>query len=923
VAQGILVNRNDSWLIARRGLPILLACLLALPALAQTREQLEIFQSLPADQQRMILEEMSKRNPGRNQPAALQAAPTQDSEKASAPDDGQSLLPGFLEFEELRLRAGDYLLISVAPLQEGAEVPGSGTNDQRSLAEFREQLLAGNPYRLDPTGRLELPGSLFIVLAGLTSDEAKRRLDAEPKLGSLEFRIAMLPVEPELRPFGYDMFKADEGAELNQFVPETAIPVPANYVVGPGDTLELQLIGEDGGYFSLTVGRDGTVDVPEIGPVAVAGLRFAAAKETIEKQVAEQLIGIRANVTIGALRSIQVFVLGEAVRPGSHTVGGLATITHALIASGGVRPIGSLRNIQLKRNGQVVRRLDLYDLLLDGDSSHDDRLQPGDVIFIPPVGLTVGVSGEVRRPAIYELPEGAVASELLRLAGGLTPEADPRTGRLERVDRRLNRTIVDVDLTTGPGRDLPLQAGDMIRVERIRDIFEGSVQLAGHVHRPGSVQHRPGMRLTDLIGSIDELKPFTDLHYVLIRRESGPSRTVSVVSANLALAFKDPQSPANVILQSRDQVHVFDLASRRERVVTPIMKDLERQSSLDQPLRVVTIGGRVTVPGQYPLSENMTVSELLRAGGGLAEAAYGGEAELTRYEIVDGERRQTELIRINLADVVAGVAAADVLLQPYDYLIVKEMPDWRERESVSIEGEVRFPGTYPVKRGETLREVVARAGGLTDLAFAEGSVFTRRELREREQRQFVVMRERLQRELALLSLEQAQSGIGASDAMAAGQQVLADLESTQAVGRLVISLQSVLTAEPGSIGDIVLKDGDRLMVPRMTQEVTVIGEVQYASSHLLQPGVGHQDYVARAGGTTRRADEGRTFVIRADGSVAQTGGSAWFAGGAEVRPGDTIVVPINPHQMRPLTFWTSITQILYNIAIAVAAVNSF
>lgn len=917
------MNRIDPWLILRRGLPFVLACLLALPVLAQTQQQIEIFKSLPADQQRLILEEMAKRNAGQMQPATPQATPQLETGTGSEIGDGSLLFPDFSESEDPRLQAGDYLLLSVDDLQEDDEEAALGANDRRSLAEFRDSLLAGNPFRLDSTGRLSLPGSIYIVLAGLTADEAKRRLDAEPKLSNLKFRIAILPVEPELRPFGYDIFGAPDREVMNNFAPETAIPVPANYVVGPGDTLELQLIGEEGGYFSLTVGRDGTVDVPEIGPVAVAGLRFAAAKETIEKQVAEQLIGIRANVTIGALRSIQIFVLGEAVRPGSHTVGGLATITHALFASGGIRPIGSLRNIQLKRNGQVVQRLDLYDLLLSGDSSGDQRLQPGDVIFIPPVGLTVGISGEVRRPAIYELSEGAIASELLRLAGGLTPEADPRTGRLERVDRQLNRTVVDLDLTAESGKGQRLQAGDMIRIERIRDIFEGSVVLAGHVHRPGGVQYRPGMRLTDLIGSLDELKPFTDQHYVLIRRESGPMREVSVISADLSRAFEEPQSAANVLLQPRDQVNVFDLASRRERVVTPIIKELERQSSLGQPLQAVTIGGRVTVPGQYPLSDNMTVSELLRAGGGLDEAAYGGEAELTRYEIVDGERRQTELIRVNLADVVAGVASADVPLRPYDYLIVKEMPDWRERESVTIEGEVRFPGVYPVKRGETLREVVARAGGLTELAFAEGSVFTRRELREREQRQFAVMSERLQRELALLSLEQAQSGIGASDAMAAGQQVLADLESTEAVGRLVINLQGVLAAEPGSIGDIVLKDGDRLVVPRMTQEVTVIGEVQYASSHLLQAGLDHHDYVARAGGTTRRADESRTFVIRADGSVAQTGSSAWFAGGAEVRPGDTIVVPINPHQMRPLTFWTSITQILYNIAIAVAAVNSF
>jgi polysaccharide biosynthesis/export protein len=196
-----------------------------------------------------------------------------------------------------------------------------------------------------------------------------------------------------LRPFGYDLF----ANVPTTFAPATDIPVPADYVVGPGDTLEVLLIGQRGGQFTLTVGRDGVVDFPELGPIAVAGMRFASAKDLLEQRVAEQMIGMRANVSMGALRSIQVFVLGEAAQPGSYTVSGLSTITNALFASGGVKPIGSLRNIQLKRSGQVVRTLDLYDLLLNGDTSNDARLLPGDVIFIPPVGITVAITGEVPR----------------------------------------------------------------------------------------------------------------------------------------------------------------------------------------------------------------------------------------------------------------------------------------------------------------------------------------------------------------------------------------------------------------------------------------------------------------------------------------------------------------------------------------------
>jgi protein involved in polysaccharide export with SLBB domain len=341
----------------------------------------------------------------------------------------------------------------------------------------------------------------------------------------------------------------------------------------------------------------------------------------------------------------------------------------------------------------------------------------------------------------------------------------------------------------------------------------------------------------------------------------------------------------------------------------------------------VSVGGRVKVPGQYPLEAGMTVRDLVRAAGGLDQAAYQGEAELARYEVLDGAQRQTAVVNLDLARLMGGDPAADVTLQPYDHLVVKEVQDWREQESITLAGEVRFPGTYPIKRGETLRSVLARAGGLTDLAFPQGSVFTRAELREREQRHMTVLAERLQRELAAVSLEAAQVGDKGDTAqtLAAGQALLADLRATQAVGRLVIDLDNVLAVAQSSPADIMVKDGDRLVVPRATQEVSVIGEVQNSTSHLYQAGLSRDDYIARSGGTTQRADRKRTFIIRANGEVVAATGSSWFTrGGAqEVRPGDTVVVPLNAQQVRPLTMWTSVTQILYNIAVAVAAVNSF
>jgi polysaccharide export outer membrane protein len=243
---------------------------------------------------------------------------------------------------------------------------------------------------------------------------------------------------------------------------------------------------------------------------------------------------------------------------------------------------------------------------------------------------------------------------------------------------------------------------------------------------------------------------------------------------------------------------------------------------------------------------------------------------------------------------------------------------------VEVQGEVRFPGRYPIQRGETLKSVVQRAGGITNLSFARGAVFTRETLKERERRQIEDLTKRMQMDLAQVSLMTAQESRGdAAQALAVGQQLLANLKDAEPVGRLVIDLNKSMDAAPGAAEDIVLKDGDRLLVPRTTQEVTVIGEVQSPTSHLFAENLARADYIELSGGTTQRADKSRIYVVRADGSVV-SGGNSWFSGtGATIEPGDTVVVPLDAERMRALPLWTAVTTIIYNLAVAVAAVNSF
>ena len=425
--------------------------------------------------------------------------------------------------------------------------------------------------------------------------------------------------------------------------------------------------------------------------------------------------------------------------------------------------------------------------------------------------------------------------------------------------------------------------------------------------------------------SVDDLKPNADLHYLLIRRELPPDDRIVVLSADLAAALRAPGSTADVSLMPRDRITAFDLQSSRDRVIQPLIEDLKLQSNSGSPEAVVRIEGKAKVPGEYPFEAGMTVRDLVRAGGSLSDAAYEGNAELTRYKVITGETRKAELIEVNLAAVMRGDPAANIRLEPFDSLSIKEVQAWGEQEEVTLRGEVKFPGKYAIKRGETLRSVVTRAGGLSDFAFPEGAVFTREELKDREQKQLDMLAVRMQNDIAFLALQSAAANQAqAGTALSVGQSLLTQLRATKAVGRLVIDLQRTMQAPRRIDMDVILRDGDELIVPKFQQEVTVIGEVQSATSHLYRPDLSRDDYIGMSGGKTRRADGGRIYVVRANGSVVINNGNRWYhSRSVQIKPGDTIVVPLDAEHLPLLPLWQAVTTIIYNVAIAAAAVHSF
>jgi len=883
-----------------------------------TPEQQAMLDQLPPAQRQQALDALEQLQQQSSQTDAPVSARDEVTPIPGLEEDPLAILQQ--EVEEPGAEGGSRLVIEFEPRLDLERHELNAIENDPAL----KRIIGSQYFELDDRGVLAIPGLPSIALLGLSQESIEARLGAEPALKPFDVSVYLLDVESEaeegLEPFGYDVF----GSRATGFRPVTAGPVPPDYVLGPGDTIRVQLFGNVNGIYEFEVSRDGILNLPELGPITVAGLPFSEFRQDLNRRVEEMLIGTQVSVTMGQLRTIQIFVLGDANWPGSYVVSSLSTISSALYSSGGISEIGSLRRVQLKRNGRVVTSLDLYDLLLRGDTSGDQRLQPGDVIFIPPVGDTVGVAGAVRRPAIYELRGETSADEIIKLAGGLRAVAYPAAGRIERIDEQNRRIVVSVNLESSDGAGKKLLDGDTLYVPKVLSRLQASVMLAGHVQRPGAVELRSGMRLTDLISSADQLLPGADTGYILIRREDDQNRAY-VASASLLEAWANPGSDENVMLRARDTVHVFSLAFGRQRIIQPLLEELNLQARVGEPFGEVSISGSVKAPGIYPLEDGMRVSDLIRAGGQLAEEAYTLRAELARYEIVDGEFRNSEVIDIDLDAILSGNRNADVYLQEHDNVRISTVPDWDNLWSITLEGEVKFPGSYRIRNGETLRQVLERAGGLTDSAFPEGAVFLRESLRLREQEQIDVLARRLEADIATLSLE-ARDTSGAQT-LETGESLLRQLREVEAVGRLVIDLEQLAarTTAAELVNDVELRDGDRLLVPKQSQEVTVLGETQQNTSHLFQSGLSRDDYIDMSGGLTRRADKGRIYVVRASGAVVAGNRSRWFGRrqGADLRPGDTIVVPLDTDRIRPLTFWTNVTQILYQSALAVAAVQTF
>ncbi|MGI2173241.1 SLBB domain-containing protein [Shewanella ulleungensis] len=715
--------------------------------------------------------------------------------------------------------------------------------------------------------------------------------------------------EQQLKPFGYDLFAGSP----TTFAPVSDVPVPAEYMVGPGDTINVQLYGKENNNYQLMVGRDGAVQFPDLGPISLVGLSFSEARTLLQDKIAQSMIGINSNITMGELRSIRIFVAGDAYKPGSYTVSSLSTITQALFISGGINQIGSLRNIQLKRSGKTVGSLDLYDLLMRGDASGDKRLQSGDVVFIPSAGGTVSVMGEVRRPAIYELKHNETMADVIKMASGLNPGAFPKASVVERFSDKAVKTVINVDLTAQNGLSTTVKNGDVLNVKSASNRIDNAITIAGAVIRPGKYQWVNQIKVADLLPSIwGNLTITADLDYSLLVREINQRGDIEVQRIALGRAIAEPFSEFNVVLQPRDTLLVFDYEDR-EKLLKPIVEQLKKQSRFGDAAKLVNINGNVRFPGQYPLTTNANVTELLIAAGGLEEGSYTMSAELTRQVVSQQDGVKIEHQQLNLNELLHD-SSANIALQSRDILTVRMLPDWQETRWVTIKGEVKFPGTYSIQRGETLKDVIARAGSYTTDAALKSAVFLRQSVKEKEQLELVKLSDELRREIAAKALTKDTPTVGYADA----QLMLKELENVKVAGRLVVDLNAIaLNIDEANLD---LEDGDALYIPPKNQTISVMGQVQHPSTHRFKDGVTFDQYLSLSGGPRKRADDDRIYIIKADGSVAMPNESSWFTSNNQMEPGDTIIVPLDTEYKDSLTLWGQVTTIIYNSAIAVAAV---
>lgn len=662
------------------------------------------------------------------------------------------------------------------------------------------------------------------------------------------------------------------------------LPAGPDYVLGPGDGIEINLWGGVSQRIARIVDREGKVVLPEAGPVVVAGLTLQQAQNMIRDALVPQFRNAQVDISITKLRTVRVYVVGDVQRPGAYDISSLSTPLNALCAAGGPTAFGSLRTVRHYRGKELIREVDLYDFLLHGVRADTDRMQAGDTILVPPVSAQISVAGMVQRPAVYEIREEKMLSDVLELAGGVRVIAALQSITVERIEAHAKRVTLSVELPVDRGPEavrealssFPIQNGDRVIVAPILSYREKTIYVEGHVFRPGRYPYREDMTLTDVIRSYQDLLPEPAEHAEIIRLKP-PDYSPETIPFNLSevLIGDDP-----IKLQPADTIRIFG------------------RYEIDPPK--VSVKGEVLRPGVYPLSHGMTAGDLVKMAGGFKRSAVTESADLASYDVKNGQKLSVKHMTVAIGRAVNdGDGAVDIRLKAGDIITIHQLAGWNDiGASITISGEVNHPGIYSIQEGERLSSVIKRAGGFRSTAYPAGAVLERAQVRELEEKS----RQELIRQIesASAGARMKPSANGKEDAavlqgiVQQQQEMLHKLRTQPATGRLVIKISTDIEKWENTPLDIEVRAGDVLAIPKRPNFVMVAGQVYNPTAITYVPGKEAGWYLRQAGGENQLAEGKDIFLVRANGSVVGRNSGQWYKTNVlsiKMQPGDVLMVP--------------------------------
>ena len=666
--------------------------------------------------------------------------------------------------------------------------------------------------------------------------------------------------------FGHDIFNQKA---LN-FEPSMNLATPQNYVLGPGDQVIVDIYGASQKSMQLTISPDGEVTVPGYGPIYVSGMTVAAANSKIRSTVGSRYSSSNVKVSVGRTRTIMVNVMGEVSTPGTYHLSAFSTVFHALYMAGGINDIGTLRNIKVYRNGNLVTIVDIYEYILNGRLAGNIPLQEGDVIQVGTYDCLVGITGNVKRSMFYEMRKNETVATLLNYAGGFTGDAYKKSVRLTRQtgERYSVFNVDEFEMSS-----FHLEDGDAVTVDGMLNRYDNMVEVKGAVFRPG--QYQLGKEVTSVRSLLQAAEGVTEdamtNRGILHRLKEDRSLEVIPVDVKGILAGTSPDIP----LINEDVLFI------------PTDADLRQQ-------RTLTISGEVMSPGTYQYADNTTLEDLVLQAGGLTDAASTAKVDVSRRirdpKSTTSSREIAKTFSFSLKDgfVVDGVQG--FVLEPYDVVHVRRSPGFKTPRNITVEGEVLYEGTHTLpNKNMRLTDAIKMAGGVTTDAYVKGARLDRQlNDDERARRNFL--------------LKQLKTQVEDGDTIYMNQL---DLDNTYTVG---IYLDKAL-ANPGGEYDIVLREGDRIIVPEYNATVKISGNVMYPNTVSYREGKNYKWYINQAGGFGNRAKKSKTWVIYPNGTMAKVGR------GTKIEAGCEIVVPTKPKADPETTSrWVSIAQSVFSMA---------